>query len=208
MHTINILKNTPLEAVLALIEDEILKYQTKYILLSFSKDYQYLDRKTTVERIKKYFDIFIILKTEIPNDKYRIEEYFSYGVHGIFFINNNDLHTKMDLEIITYATELFTPGWVFANSKNNKILVEELLSLKIIPVVYNEDEKVIDFIKSHNNFSKISSGLVKFIPLLDRNQTEYSLVDKVKMKMVLESLNLRQKLMIKSIDDSFTSSGL
>lgn len=205
MHIIDILKNTPLEAVLALIEDEILKYQSKYILLSFSNDYQYLDRKKTVERIKKYFDIFIILKTEIPKDKYKIEEYFSYGVHGVYLINP---HTKMDLEIITYATELFTPGWVFTNSKNNKILIEELLSLKIIPVVHEEDENLIDFIKSHHNFSKISSSLIKSIPLLDKNQTEYSLVDKVKMKMVLESLNLRQKLMIKSIDDSFVSSGL
>jgi len=208
MHTINIFKDTPIKTILAFIEDEILKYQTKYILLSFSEDYQYPDRKKTVERIKKYFDIFIILKTEIPTEKYGIEEYFSYGVHGVFLMNNSDFHSKMDIEIITYAAELFTPGWVFANSKNNKSLIDELLSLKIIPVMHEEDKRIIDFIKSHDNFGKISSNLMKSVPLLDKYQPEYSLADKVKMKMLLETLNLRQKLMIKNIDDSFVSSGL
>ena len=62
-------------------------------------------------------------------------------------------------------------------------------------------------IKSNQYFNKIAPNL-KAVPLLDQDQQNYSLTDKIRMKMILESINLRQKLMLKNVDESFESSGL
>ncbi|AOT69175.1 hypothetical protein [Geosporobacter ferrireducens] len=208
MHTINIYGKTPMESILSSAEDVITKYQANYILLSFQYDVDHTDRKKTVETIKKYFDIFLLLKSDIPNDKQRIEEYFSYGVHGIYFDISVNIYTREQAEIMSFAVELFTRGWIFASSRNDETMIEELLSLKIVPIISRHDDRLIEFIKTHEDFNKLSPGLLKSIPLFDQSQSEYSLTDKIKMKMLLETLNLRQKLMIKSVDESLSSSGL
>ncbi|SNS98349.1 hypothetical protein SAMN05446037_103145 [Anaerovirgula multivorans] len=208
MHPIDVIEDTSIESILSFIEDEIVKYQTKYTILSFQENVKDTEGKKIVEIIKKHFDIFVILKSDIPNDQQHIEEYFSYGVHGIYFDKNPNTYSKEDIEIMAFATELFPRGWVFANTQNNEGMIEELLSLKIIPVLLEDDTTLVNFIKSHEDFNKTSRNLIKSIPLLDKKQISYSLADKIKMKMLLETLNLRQKLMIKSIDESFNSSGL
>lgn len=160
-----------------------------------------------MDNIKKCFDVFIVLKSDIPKYKLGLEEYFSYGVHGLYFSTSTEAYSKEQVEIMTFATELFTRGWVFASTQNNKNMIRQLLSLKIIPVPSEQDSKLIEFIKSYKFFNKISPNL-KSVPLLDKDQPDYSLTDKIKMKMILETINLRQKLMLKNVDESFGSSGL
>lgn len=160
-----------------------------------------------MNKIKNCFDIFIVLKTAIPSSRQRIEEYFSYGVHGIFFTTDAGAYSREEVEIMTVATGLYSRGWVYASSKNNKKIIKQLLSLKIIPVLSEEDPELIAYIKSQKSFDKITPN-IKSVPLLDQNQSDYSLADKIRMKMLLETMNLRQKLMVKNIDESFGSSGL
>ncbi|AKL94799.1 hypothetical protein CACET_c13340 [Clostridium aceticum] len=208
MHPIHVIENTSIETILTFIEEEITKYQTKYAVLSFEENIGNASGKRIVEVIKKHFDIFVILKSAIPDHQRHIEEYFSYGVHGIYFDDHPNHYSKENIEIMTFATELFPRGWVFANTRNSEEMIEELLGLNILPILMKEDAKLVNFIKSHEKFNKISRNSIKSVPLLDQEQTEYSLTDKIKMKMLLETFNLRQKLMIKSIDASFNSSGL
>lgn len=160
-----------------------------------------------MEKVKNCFDLFIVLKSAIPSSKQRIEEYFSYGVHGLFFASGDEAYSQEELEIMTVATGLYSRGWVYASSKNNKSIIKQLLSLKIIPVLSEEDPELIAYIKSLKSFDKISPNL-KSVPFLDQDQSDYSLADKIRMKMLLETMNLRQKLMVKNIDESFGSSGL
>ena len=207
MHTITVLEDTSAETLLGFIEKEISQYQTKYSLLSFQDQVTDYARKILVEEIKKHFDIFVVLQSDIPRHKQRIEEYFSYGVHGLYFNLNLTGYSKEQIEMMIYAAGLFSPGWVFATSQNVKSMIEELLSLKIIPVLFDYDDELVDFIKSHKKFNKISPNL-KSIPLLELKQSNFSLADKIKMKVLLETMNLRQKLMVKRIDESFGSSGL
>ncbi len=167
-----------------------------------------LERKKIVQTVKKYFDIFVVLKSTMPKHNQPIEEYFSYGVHGLYFDTNIDFHSQDQIEVLVYATDLFARGWVFAKTQSEESMIKELLRLKIVPVLAEHDAKLVDFIKSHEYFDKISSNLIKAIPLLDLKQSAYSLTDRIKMKMLLESMNLRQKLMVKSVDESFGSSGL
>ncbi len=164
-------------------------------------------RKRAVDSIKKYFDIFIILKSGIPGHRRRVEEYFSYGMHGIYFKTDAIDYSGEQLKIMNFATELFFRGWVFAGTQNNKTKIKQLLSQKIIPVPSESDPKIIAYIKSSQSFKEISPRL-KTVPLLDRAQCDYSLADRIRMKMLLETMNLRQKLMVKNVDDSFGSSGL
>lgn len=160
-----------------------------------------------MDNIKKCFDIFIILKSDNLKSRQDLEEYFSYGVHGLVFDVNTETYLEEQINLLTFAAELFPQGWVFANTLNNKSMINKLFSLKIVPVPSQDDPKLLEFIRSHPCFGKITPNL-KSVPLLDRDQPEYSLTDKIRMKMVLESINLRQKLMLKNVDESFSSSGL
>ncbi len=189
------------------INDEIANRQARYIVISFQYDINAADRKEIVDRIKKCFDIFVVLKTDIPDSKQDVEEYFSYGVHGLFFNIGTETYLKEQVKIMTFATELFPRGWVFASIKNNKSIINKLLSLKIIPVPSQYEPKLTKFIKSHKCFNKIAPNL-KSVPLLDQDHSNYSFTDKIRMKMILESINFRQKLMLKNVDESFESSGL
>lgn len=189
------------------IDYVIAKYQTKYIVIQFHDDIEVLARKKVVDKIKNFFDIFIVLKSDIPSHKRCIEEYFSYGVHGLYFNTSAGAYSQEQVEIVTFATGLFARGWVFASIQKDKNLVTQLLSLKVIPVLSEQDPGLVQFIKSHQAFNKISPNL-KSVPLLESEQCDYTLADKIKMKMLLETMNLRQKLMVKNIDESFGSSGL
>lgn len=128
-------------------------------------------------------------------------------MHGLFFTLSTEAYSQEEIELMTVATGLYYRGWVYAIAPNNKSIIKQLLSIKIIPVLSEEDPKLIAYIKSQKSFNKITPNL-KSVPFLDQDQSDYSLADKIRMKMLLETMNLRQKLMVKNIDESFGSSGL
>lgn len=205
---ISITEDTTMDSILGFVEETIFKYQTKYIVLAFEDDVKEYFREKIVQTIKKHFDVFVILKSGLPEQEQYLEKYFSYGVHGLYLDTDINLRSLGQIRIISFAVELFARGWVFAKSNNNESMIKELLKLKIIPVLTEYDSRLVNFIKSHKYFNEISSNLIKFVPFLEPKQIDYSFTDKIKMKMLLESMNLRQKLMVKNVDESLSSSGL
>ncbi|EKE03971.1 MAG: hypothetical protein ACD_20C00123G0005 [uncultured bacterium] len=208
MNTLNISANTKIEKILSAIEDDFVLKNLRFTLLRFESDVSANERKNTIALIKKYFDIFIILKSSVPDQQGKIEEYFSYGTHGVYFYQDSAKYSAIQLEIISSAAQIFPDGLVFVNVGDNKLLIEKVLSSKIIPVVTKCNVELVEFIMSHNKFNEISSVYLKYIPVLEENLCDFSLINKLQLKMRLETLNLRQKLMVKSVADSLNSSGL
>ena len=152
--------------------------------------------------------IFIILKSDVPTHKNRLEEYLAYGVHGILFSEASAKYTESQIETISYGVEIFPYNLIFTSVDNDRCLIEILLNKKIIPITPCWNKELIDFIKRHRKFKGISNNIFKYIPMFEVKQSKYTIVDKIKIKMILESINLRQKLMVKSVEDSFNSSSL
>lgn len=205
--TIDIIDKNLVASVLNRINHEITSLQAKYIVIEFQDALEPSDRKEIVDQIKKCFDVFIVLKSDNLNSEQDLEEYFFYGVHGLVLEAGTERYLEEQADILTFAAELFPRGWVFASTQNNKRIINKIFSLKIIPVPSQYDPKLVKFIRSHPCFGRIAPSL-KSVPLLDHDPSDYSLTDKIRMKMILESINLRQKLMLKNVDMSFESSGL
>lgn len=207
MKVIEISKKSSIQKIIKLINENFIQERKKYTLIKFHKDISRLECEKMVSSIKKYFDIFIILKTVASQDIKIIEEYFSYGVHGIYFKEEVSFFTSAQLDQISYSTKLFPEGLVFVYVSNNKSLAEKILDQNAIPVVSKNNKALIDFIKNKGSASNCLKYL-KYIPVLEENVCEFSFIDNIEIKIKLESLNLRQKLMVKNIEDSFNSSGL
>ncbi|MFZ5969184.1 MAG: hypothetical protein ACOYVK_18665 [Bacillota bacterium] len=208
MNIFQVDRKTPMEAILDGIEIDIVKQEQRYVTLEFPVEMSNLERKGIIETIKKYYDIFILIKADIPRNTNIIEEYFSSGIHGVYFHGLTNHDGLEQFQIMGYAAELFYGGSVFAKCPEDKDMIEGLLKRKVIPVLSGQHEDFIEFIKTHPYFQRISSNLLKYIPALEQGAWTVTLKDRLKIKMLLEAINLRQKLMIKSVDDSFHSSGL
>jgi hypothetical protein len=206
VNTLQIFKDTCIDNILDKIE-EIIEEQIRFIILRFNSKLVDAERKKIIETIKKYFDIFVILKTDVPPCKKRIEEYLSYGIHGIFFNETPSKYTEEQIDTMTFAAEIFPYNLVLAGV-DDKLSIERLLDKKIIPIAPYGNKDLIKFIKNHRKFRTISSGIIKYIPIVEANQCQYTTIDKIKMKMILEAINFRQKLMVKNVEDSFNSSSL
>lgn len=208
MKTLEISKNMSIEEIINSVKNDFIQEDRKYTLVEFQKEFSRKECEKIVASIKKYFDIFIILKTEIPENLKKIEEYLSYGVHGIYFPENLNGNAESQIEKMVYATQIFPEGLIFANAGNDIELIEIMLLNRIIPVVSSCNQELIEFIKNHKDFIPSFSKYLKYIPVLEENVCNFSLVENIKLKMKLESLNLRKKLMVKKVADSFNSSGL
>lgn len=207
MRIIEISGSTCVGNVLDKIEERIGE-EIVFVILRFNKEIDDTKRKEIIHTIKKYYDIFIILKTDVPEYKKRLEEYLAYGIHGILFSEASGKYTESQIEIISYAVEIFPDNLIFTTVDNDKCLIEILLDKKIIPIAPCWNKDLMGFIKRHSKFSTISNKIFKYIPMFDAKKSKYTILDKIKIKMILESINLRQKLMVKSVEDSFNSSSL
>lgn len=204
-NTIEITDKT--EEVLNTVEKNCINEGLNFSIITFEENIAEEKCAVLVKEIKKHFDIFIIIKTQIPENKKKIEEYFSYGIHGIYFYGYSDV-SEDQFNRMAYATKIFPEGLVFASVNNSKDFIGNLLNKKIIPVITECDEELLNFVKNHELFYKIPSTYLKYIPAIEPNECNLNLVEKFRMKMRLESLNLRQKLMVKNVEDSLNSSSL
>lgn len=211
MDKLIISKETTKSRVFDLIEERVIIPNKKHALLEFDVTMNVSECTNIVSYVKENFDIFIVLVTELPDKNVQIEKYFSYGIHAIYFYSLSEKYLKNQLEILEFISGIFPEGAVFIQSPGDKEIIELILGKKIIPIIprcENEESELIDFIRNHHKFTGISLNYLKYIPIFGDNHMHYSLLDKIKIKMVLETGNLRQKLMVKNIDDSFNSSGL
>lgn len=201
-------RDAPDNLVLDTIHDDMIRGENKYITLQFSKAAAYSEKVKLIETIRGFYDIFIILKMEIPNNKTEIEESFSYGIHGVYFESYNLQYSQKELELMAAATELFLEGCVFVGVAEEKRLITSILDRRMIPYGCFQEPAIISLIEQHRFFTQISANLLRYIPYGTNQKLCFSFADRIKMKVLLETMNFRQKLMVKSIDESFNSSGL
>lgn len=199
MTTITIEENVETEELLEQINLKIVEKDLRFALVEFKKSMDVFQRRKSIEEIKKYYDLFLILKICMPTHPHRIEEYFSYGLHGIFFIQEEAKKIDCYKDTLQSAVDLFPKGLVFAQIDEDKELIQYLINLKVIPVVFNKEEAYL----FHN-----SEDWMKYTRLFGNEGLENGIYDKIKMKFMLEKVNLRQKLMVKQMDQSLDSSGL
>ncbi|TCT14240.1 hypothetical protein EDC18_10636 [Natranaerovirga pectinivora] len=208
MKSIYIPNNTPQDKIIDKIENEIIKKYHKFVILEFEDQKDHNICRCMIEGIKSFYDVFLILKTRIPQDTKKVEEYFSYGIHGIYFSETKRVYSKDELDKMVYATKIFPNGLVLCEANSDKETLDLLLKNKIIPFLQDKSSESIEYILKNKDFKKLlSKELLKYIPVY-QEEIVYNLADKIKMKMILEGINLRQKLMVKQVEESFNSSGL
>lgn len=207
MDILQVSKTISIDCLLDRIE-AIIEQQIRFVILEFENEISDVKCKEIVKEIKNHFDIFIILKTNIPMSKNRVEEYLYYGIHGILYHENSGEYSEKQIEMMIYTVDVFPGSLVFATVRENKDYIDEFLNARIAPVVPNRDEDLVSFIKNHSKFHTVSSRITKYVPILETNQYNFKAIDKIRIKMLLETINFSQKLMVKNIEDSFNSSSL
>ncbi len=208
MKVYDIRGDAPNEMIVDEIHEQCVSGENKYIVIQFDTDVSHVDRVKLVSEIKRFYNIFIILKAPVPDSNTEIEEYFSYGIHGIYFAADLLAYTLEQLDVMAGATDLFLEGCVFVDVPEDLELIVAVLDRKMIPFSCFKEPETVSFIEKHKFFSQISSSLLRYIPYGKNKKLCFSFTDKIKMKVLLETMNFRQKLMIKNIDESFNSSGL
>lgn len=208
MKILRIDHETRVEEILDIIEREIIQQQIKFTILSVEENILDSHKRWIIQRIKEHFDIFILLKTHIPTNKKDVEAYLSYGIHGVYFDEKSKGYDKKQMDMIEFAVDIFPNHLVFVGVEGNEASIEALLDVGVIPIVSSEDKDSIRFIMEHEKFHGGTSSILRYIPLLGQNPCSYRVLDRIKMKMMLETINLRQKLMVKNVEESFNSSGL
>ncbi len=195
-----------MELFLDSIEANIIKSGFSFMLIiDDAKNY---DLKKLVYDIKNHFDIFILLETDIPEELSSVDKYFFQGFHGIYYNEKNSLSGD-EIKILKHSTELFPKGSLFLEYSGNDLNeVDKILELNFIPVLKSCDINLLEHTKGRIEKSKKLSRYLKYVPLLEQVKCDYNLGHKLKIKMMLETDNLRQKLMIKNVEESFNSSGL
>ena len=195
-----------MELFLDSIEENIIKSGFSFMLIiDNAKNY---DLKKLVYDIKNHFDIFILLETDIPGELSSVDKYFFQGFHGVYYNEKNSLSDN-DIKILKHSTELFPKGSLFLEYSGNELNeVDKILELNFIPVLKSCDIKLLEHTKGRIEKSKKLSRYLKYVPLLEQIKCDYNFGHKLKIKMMLETDNLRQKLMIKNVEESFNSSGL
>ena len=195
-----------IENFLSLIEKNIIKAGLSFIIISNDTKDQHL--KDIVSEIKSHFDIFILLETDIPKSNSLVEKYFFEGFHGIYYKEKTEL-SETDKNVLKHSTELFPIGSLFLEYSGSKFNdIDQILNMNLIPVLKSCDFKLLEYTENKIDNSKKLNRYLKYVPLLGQNRCQYNLGHRLKIKMMLETDNLRQKLMVKSIEDSFNSSGL
>lgn len=219
IENINIETKENREDFLDKLEEKLIEKKQEFVILK-SKSFDFNKTKDLVGEIKKHFDIFVILKTQLPEKIKELEYFFLSGIHGIFFTENKQISNKVEekqFKVLKEAVRIFSTGTVFYETLNeNRPFIKNLLDNNIIPVIKTKNLKLIDFIEINLNKRKSLKGYLKFIPLVEEPSENYGFnlirdrgfKGKVEKKIILELNNLRQKLMIKEVEESFNSSAL
>jgi hypothetical protein len=203
------------ESFLDKLESELLGNRHEFVIIISLENFDLIKTREIVNEIKKHFDIFIILKIKLPNEAKELEKYFSSGIHGVFFLNSED--QKNNIKVLTEASGIFTKGTVFYQSLiETEEYLKELIEIGVIPVIKSTNTELHKFVEINLNKRKNLKGYLKFIPIIEefnKNSDfnyirEHGIKEKIEKKIILELNNLRQKLMIKEVEDSFNSSSL
>lgn len=206
------------EKFLKRVEEEVINMGFEFMILKIN-EFKVSKIKIIIEEIKRHFDIFIIIKTQIPESDKELEYYFSTGAHGVIFEENikGNKNYKETFGLLIQATKIFSTGTIFYETfETDEKFILELIDKNIIPIVRSSNTALLDYIEMKLKKRKNLSTYLKYIPVIKQFDEEYAatnmkekgLKQRLEKKFILELNNLRQKLMIKEVNDSFNSSSL
>lgn len=166
------------------------------------------DIKYLVDEIKSHFDIFVFLETDIPRSKTDVDKSFFDGFHGIYYRNKNII-SDVEKDILLYSSTLFPKGSLFLEYRGRELEdINKILDMNFLPVLKSGDLELLNYTKERINEIKKLSKYLRYVPMIEQEKYDYQMRDKLKKKVLLETDNLRKKLMIKNVEASFNSSGL
>jgi len=155
-----------------------------------------------ISEIKRHFDKLVLLRGKLPRTNEEIDHLFGMGFHGII-ISADDATTAL----AEHAVSIFKNGYVFAEiTTSMKItkLVPKLIAHGIVPILGNSTkEEAILF----NTLLSRSDYLFQS-KVITATSDSFKMVDRIRLKFIIEMINLRQKLMVTEINESFESSSL
>jgi hypothetical protein len=176
------------------------------IILDIQECNNPLEAPSTLERIKAQGDYILLTKASLSSKEQEVEGAYASGFHGIIFSSDGDFF-QADAKGPTYAKRLFTPGAVFVEV-NDSVSVEESISLiesGLVPL-YTDINRSKELEVRLKDYS-LDGRWLYFLNCY-RLQAEISFTDKLAKKYLLEVANLKHKLRVKNISDSYSSSSL
>lgn len=207
MIEIYIKKDSPNLGVIENIREKVVCLCQKFVIVEFEEGITPDCCRDYIEAIKSHYDLFIILKVQLPQE-IAIEALYAYGIHGICFSPKGFSYSQQEIDRMVAAQAYFTNVLVFAEVNDNQQVITSLLEAGILPKLMTENQEIKKWLLAHDLYKKLAvKDVFKYLPLY-REDVTYSLSDKIKMKMILEGINLRQKLRIRQVEESFNSSGL
>jgi hypothetical protein len=189
-------------------EIDIRVVKTGFSFMIVINDTEEQDIKYIVDEIKSHFDIFILEETDRLDSRIQIDNSFLNGFHGIYYRAKTEIST-IEKDNLLYSSTLFPKGSLFLEYTGiDSMEIDKILDMNFIPVLKSCDAGLLNYTKRKIDKIRKLSRYLKYVPLLEQVKCDYHIGDKLKRKVLLETDNLRQKLMIKNIEDSFNSSGL
>lgn len=147
---------------------------------------------SAIAELKRHFDKLILFKGNLPVDSEGVDRLFGAGFHGIVIPASEAVRPESD-----HAVDIFRRGFVIAELTGDESadVRTDLLRRGIVPLPIDTAMAQ----KSEFDFQyRLLSGDSKGLRLTDR----------FKLKFAIETINLRQKLMVTEIYESFESSSL
>ncbi len=188
------------------IENRVIEKGISFIIIINDTDKR--DIRSLIGDIKSHFDIFILQELYIPKSRAEVDNCFFNGFHGVYYLSKK-MFSNVDIKVLAYTAELFPKGSLFLEYEGSVSgEVDQILEMNFIPVLKSCDVKLLEYTRKKIDETRKLSRYLKYVPLLEQVKCEYHIGHKLKRKLLLETDNLRQKLMIKSVEDSFNSSGL
>jgi hypothetical protein len=212
MVEISIHLHTEDDVFLEEIEKKVISQGHKFVLLSFEKFQKEKSAKEAaryewvLQKIRTYYDVFMVVEYDLCSS-IQMEELFSYGAHGICFTANGYKYPPQFIRAMCLAKEIFYEGLIFARTTNDEAQIDVLLQSCILPLLIKEDERLQRYIIESSFYCQKLKEVLKYVPIYKENSV-YTFADKIKLKMLLEGIHLRQRLMVKQVEESFSSSGL
>ncbi|ERP30927.1 hypothetical protein [Chitinivibrio alkaliphilus] len=150
--------------------------------------------------IQAHLDVLIFFAISTADfSRKNLHELFAAGIHGLII----DGISSPVLTLSTYAHTLFGTGALFVKSeKGDNETISQCRSQDLIPLSYSEGVIQPEEISRSRKLLRFARYFPPF------QEGSLSLQQKISLRFLIESRNLRRRLMVQETADSFESSGL
>lgn len=226
---LDISKHKPDRDLLFRLKEELFTRDFDYIYLFDNKDetYEITNLKNVciyLELLKENFHIFLFCRFHLPEKISLLNLIYKHGADAVNLWCNN---FEQKLEIIHYSADLWTNGQVLfdlnMDASLNSIIrrIEVLSALNALPIPVNKGaqtpenlEYIYNYIKQSINKHNISLHYVSLFPIVDDYmQCCISTLNPMQNNFISKNIavgysNLKRRLKVKTIEDSFDSASL